>query len=197
MRFPKTLRKLVEALDSLPEVGPLTAKRIAQTLVFDAEKRENLIEALKEVGELRLCEKCRTISEDRLCHVCSDPEREMKIMVVLSPFDVFKVEDLGRYRGRYFVLYRLISVSEGVTPEDLPVEEFQRLVKEDGVEEVIFALPNDVRADITAHYLIEGLEGVRITKLPSGVPRGYGISSLDPYTLLEAIENRVPLDGDS
>ncbi len=196
MRLPDSFRRLVAALDSLPEVGPISAKRIAERLVFDTEKRENLIEALQGLDRIRLCKKCRVITEEEMCEVCRDETRERKVMVVLSPFDVFRVEDSGRYRGKYFVLYRLLSITEGVMPEDLPIEEFRRLVKEEEVEEVIFALPNDVKAYVTAHYLVEGLKGVKITRLPSGVPRGASVSSLDPYTLAEALEHRVPFEDE-
>ena len=183
-------------MDSLPEVGPVSAKRIAERLVFDREKRENLIESLRGLDRIRLCRKCRVITEDEVCEVCRDETRERKLMVVLSPFDVYRIEESGKYRGKYFVLYRLLSITEGVMPEDLPIEEFQSLVKEEGIEEIIFALPNEVKAHVTAHYLVEGLEGVKITRLPSGVPRGASVSSLDPYTLAEALEHRVPFEDE-
>ncbi len=194
MKVPPSFRRLVAALDSLPEVGPITAKRIAERLLFDREKRENLVEAIRGLDSVRLCKRCRVITEEEVCEVCRDTTRERKIMVVLSPFDVFRIEESGKYRGKYFVLYHLISITEGVMPEDLPIEEFQRRVREEGIEEVILALPNDVRADVTGRYLVEGLEGVKVTKLPSGIPRGGDISSLDPYTLAEALEHRVPFE---
>ncbi len=194
MKLPDSFRRLVAALDSLPEVGPVSAKRIAERLVFEREKRENLIEALRGLDRITLCRRCRVITDEEVCEVCRDESRERRIMVVLSPFDVYRVEESGRYHGKYFVLYRLLSVTDGVMPEDLPVEEFQKMVKEERAEEIIFALPNEVKAHVTAHYLIEGLEGIRITRLPSGVPRGASVSSLDPYTLAEALEHRVPFE---
>ncbi len=196
MRLPAAFRRLIVALDSLPEIGPITARRVAERLLFDREKRQNLIEVLKGLDTLTLCKKCRVITDEEVCEVCRDTSREAKIMVVLSPFDVYRVEESGKYRGRYFVLYNLVSVTEGIMPEDLPIKEFQRRVREENVEEVIIALPNDVKADVTARYLVEGLKGVKVTKLPSGVPRGADISSLDPYTLAEVLEHRVPFDGE-
>jgi len=196
VKLPKAFRKLIEAFDSLPEIGPLTAKRISERLLFDEEKRKNLKRALEALDEVKLCRRCRVISDEEICEICRDPTRERKLMVVLSPFDVFKIEESGRYKGKYFVLYNLVSITEGIMPQDLPIEEFKRLVEEEKVEEIIFALPNDVKAQVTARYMIEGISGPRVTKLPSGVPRGAEISSLDPYTLVEALEHRIPIDVD-
>jgi len=133
VRLPAAFRRLVNALDSLPEIGPITARCVAERLLFDRGKRQNLIEALKGLDSLTLCKKCRVITDEEVCEVCRDPSREPKVMVVLSPFDVYRVEESGRYRGKYFVLYNLVSVTEGVMPEDLPIEEFQRKVKEEEV----------------------------------------------------------------
>ncbi|NPA80749.1 MAG: recombination protein RecR [Thermotogae bacterium] len=196
MRLPRSFRRLVSVLDSLPEIGPVSAKRIGERLVFDREKREALIEALKGLDEIGLCRRCRVITDEEVCEVCRDTTRERRIMVVLSPFDVFKVEESGRYRGKYFVLYRLVDITAGVMPEDLPLKEFRRMVEEERPEEIIMALPNEVKADVTARYLLEALGDMRpkITKLPSGVPRGGDVSSLDPYTLAEALEHRIPFE---
>ncbi len=192
MKPPKPYIKLRETLNSLPEIGPITAERLVQYLIFNREKRENLINSLKEIDRIGLCMFCSMISEQDLCEVCADESRENVVLVVRSPFDVFRVEDSGRYRGRYFVIYNLISPAEGISAENIPKEKFKRFLENFKISEIIIGLPNDVRGEVTAYFLVEGITGIKISRLPSGIPRGEDISSLDPYTLYEALENRVP-----
>ncbi|MCC6012145.1 toprim domain-containing protein [Candidatus Caldipriscus sp.] len=194
MKPPKPYIKLREALNSLPEIGPITAERLVQYLIFNREKRENLINSLRELDRIGLCKFCGMICEGEICEVCADENRENVVLVVRSPFEVFRVEDSGKYKGRYFVIYHLISPSEGISAEKIPKEKFEKFLENFKISEIIIGLPNDVKGEVTAYFLVEGIKGIKISRLPSGVPRGEDISSLDPYTLYEALTNRVPFE---
>jgi len=65
MKPPKSYIKLREALNSLPEIGPITAERLVQYLIFNREKRENLINSLRELDRIGLCKFCGMICEGR------------------------------------------------------------------------------------------------------------------------------------
>lgn len=186
--------KARDVINSLPEIGPITAERLVQYLIINDDKRESLITALELLRNLKPCINCGIITDEDECDVCKDEFREPVVLVVKTPFEVHRVEDSGRYNGRYFVVYNLLSPAEGLSMDRIPKEKFLKFVEKFSIKEVIIGLPNDVRGEVTAYFLVEGLKGVKITKLASGVPRGEEISSLDPYTLYEAIENRVPFE---
>ncbi|MEO0208010.1 MAG: toprim domain-containing protein [candidate division WOR-3 bacterium] len=194
MKPPKAYVKAREILNSLPEIGPITAERLVQFLIFNEDKRKSLIDVLKGLESIGLCKYCGMICEGDVCGVCSDEGRENMVILVRSPFEVFRIEDSGRYMGRYFVVYKLISPTEGISADKIPRERFIKFLETFNISEVIVGLPNDVKGEVTAYFLLEGVKGVKITRLPSGVPRGEDISTLDPYTLYEAITNRVPFE---
>ncbi len=194
MKPPKAYAKAREILNSLPEIGPITAERLVQFLIFNEDKRKSLIDALKGLENIGLCKHCGMICEGDVCDVCSDESRENVVILVKSPFEVFRIEDSGRYKGRYFVVYNLISPTEGISADKIPKDRFIKFLENFNISEVIVGLPNDVKGEVTAYFLLEGVKGIKVSRLPSGVPRGEDISSLDPYTLYEAITNRVPFE---
>ncbi len=196
MKFkpPREYIKARDVINSLPEIGPITAERLVQYLIMNDDKRETLIAALKLLRDLKPCINCGLITDEDECDVCKDELRDPVVLVVKTPFEVHRVEDSGRYNGRYFVVYNLLSPAEGLSMDRIPKEKFLRFIRKFSINEIIIGLPNDVKGEVTAYFLVEGLKDVKITKLASGVPRGEELSSLDSYTLYEAIENRVPFD---
>ena len=195
MWFPKPLRRLVEALSSLPGIGERSAERLSFYLLERREVLDSLLEALRDAQGLVVCSRCGVISDQDPCPICSDPSRENKIVVVERPADVFLVEELGFYRGRYHVLGGLISPIEGVGPEDLRIAELLRRVEEERPEEVIFALSPTVEGDATAYYIAERLRGkTRLSAIARGLPTGADFALADPVTLKEAFEARRSLE---
>ncbi len=195
MWYPKPLRRLTESLSALPGIGERTAERLAFFLLEHREHLNILLEALSEAQTLKRCSRCGVITDQDPCPICSDPEREPKIVVVERPADVFLFEELGFYRGRYHVLGGLISPVEGVGPEDLRIAELLRRVEEEKPEEVIFALSPTVYGDATTYYIAERLRGkVRLSAIARGLPTGADFSLADPVTLREAFEGRKGLE---
>ena len=87
----------------------------------------------------------------------------------------------------------LLSALDGIGPEALRIGELVARAREDGVQEVILALPATVDGQTTAHYLAERLgEGVAVTMLARGVPVGGELDWLDDGTIAQALRARRP-----
>src|SRR5579859_4911535 len=140
MKHSPALAGLIEALRALPGVGPKSAQRMAFHLLQHGRQGAKALSvaldaALERVGR---CCRCRMLTEGELCSICSNPQRDVsQICVVESPADVVAIEQSGGYRGRYFVLMGRLSPLDGVGPEELGVREFEALLREDAVREVI------------------------------------------------------------
>ena len=95
-------------------------------------------------------------------------------------------------RGRYFVLGRLLSPLDGVGPDELPLADLSRRVREESITEVILATPPSVDGEATALLLARelGAQGVRISRIASGVPHGGDLEFADQVTLGRAIDGR-------
>src|SRR5689334_5359027 len=107
MRHSPRLQELIDALRTLPGVGPKTAQRMAFHLLQEGRAGAGvlagaLVSALENV---RRCKRCRMLTEGELCTVCASGQRDESLLcVVESPADVVAVEQSGSFRGRYFVL---------------------------------------------------------------------------------------------
>jgi recombination protein RecR len=90
------------------------------------------------------------------------------------------------------VLGGILSAIQGVTPADLNIASLKSRIENEGVAEVILALPVTTEAKITAHYIANLIRetGVRITELAHGVPLGGELNYLDEGTIEEALKGR-------
>lgn len=197
--LPERLRHVMELLGKLPGVGEKTAQRYA--LYLAAERHglaAELGHALTAMQELvRPCERCGNladvIDERALCSVCRDRRREGHLLCIVHRVqDLLAIERSGAMRGRYFVLGRLLSPLDGVGPDELPLAELARRVREDSVTEVILATPPSVDGEATALLLARELAalGVRVSRIASGVPHGGDLEFADQVTLGRAIDGR-------
>lgn len=132
-----------------------------------------------------------------LCRICRDPHRDATVLCVVARVqDVIAFERSGAMRGRYFVLQKLLSPLDGVGPEDLPLDELAKRLREDGVREVVVATPPTVDGEATALLLgreLRGL-GVKVSRIASGVPHGGDLEFADQITLGRALEGRRPIE---
>ena len=104
------------------------------------------------------------------------------------------MERAAAYSGRYHVLGGLLSALDGIGPEALRIGELVARAREEGVQEVILALPATVDGQTTAHYVAErlGNAGVSVTSLARGVPVGGELDWLDDGTIAQAVRARRP-----
>ena len=195
MLYPPTLNRLIEALRCLPGVGPKSAQRMAFHLL--ERDRDGAREIAASVGQaiekLGHCQRCRMFAEGELCPVCTSASRDRSLLcVVESPADVVAIEQSGSFRGCYFVLMGHLSPLDGVGPNEIGIESFEKLLGEGGVREVILATNPTVEGEATAHFLAEVVtrRGIRASRIAHGVPVGGELEYVDGGTLAHALAGR-------
>lgn len=197
-QFSPLLDRAVRALGGLPGVGSKSALRLALFLLReDKSFTHALADDLRDfVDEIHYCSECHNISDEERCSICSDPQRDARLVcVVESVREVLAIEQTGRYRGRYHVLGGLISPIDGIGPDDLFLADLPERVRSEGVEEVLLALSTTMEGDTTNFYiyrLLKDLPDLRISTLSRGVSVGDELEYADQLTLGRSIENRIP-----
>jgi len=196
--YPRPLARLIEELEKLPGIGPKSAQRLAlHILQARAEDAAGLAEAIREVKEkIHACRLCFNFTDDELCPICADPERDERILCVVSDArDLLAMERAGGFRGRYHVLQGLISPMEGVGPESLRIEELLARVRGGRVEEVVLATNPTVEGDATAMYIANLLRplGVKTTRIALGLPVGGDLDYADEVTIARALQGRTEM----
>ncbi len=196
MKFPKSFLRLIENFKKLPGVGEKTAEKIAFTIVRNQKLLQELIDSLNSIKELRLCIKCHTISEKEICDICLDIQREKIIMVVESPYDMFHIERLGIYNGKYHIIGGLLSPLEGIDENDLFINDLRSRILDEDIKEVIIGLSPIIEGDATSYLIYEKIKdlNVNITQIARGIPTGYEIIYADSITLQKAILSRQPFN---
>jgi recombination protein RecR len=195
MKYTPALARLIDSLRCLPGVGPKSAQRMAFHLLERDRDGGNtlshsLAEALAAIGH---CRRCRMLTESELCSICSSAQRDTaQLCVVESPADVVAIEQSGGFRGRYFVLMGHLSPLDGIGPAELGLDEFERLLAEGEVREVILATNPTVEGEATAVYLSKLLKplGIKVTRIAMGVPVGSDLEFADEVTMWKAMEGR-------
>jgi len=189
------IERLIQLLAKLPGLGPRSARRAALVLL---KKRDTLLEpltaALREAADAILtCEVCGNLDTASPCAICNDPRRDPHLLCVVEDVaDLWALERAGVFRGRYHVLGGALSALDGVTPERLNVTGLLVRVKQD-VDEVILAMNATVEGQTTAHYLMDLLGDMKVTRLAHGVPVGGELDYLDEGTLSAAFKARRSL----
>lgn len=189
------LEQLILALRCLPGVGPKSAQRMAFYLLQrEREKGKLLADILKNaMHEIGHCEQCRTFSETALCNLCASPHRDSSLLcIVESPTDMIAVEQMGHFRGRYFVLLGHLSPLDGIGPDDIGINQLTLLLSSHAIKEIILATNPTVEGEATAHYLSELIKqyNIRVTRIAHGVPLGGELEYIDSGTLAKAFAGR-------
>ncbi len=195
MKHSPRLTQLIDALRTLPGVGPKTAQRMAFHLLQEGRPGARaLVTALDTaLQSVARCKRCRMLTEDEVCSICAAPQRDATLLcAVESPADVVAIEQSGSYRGRYFVLMGHLSPLDGIGPEQLGVRELEALLNEGNVRELILATNPTVEGEATAHFLGElaTKRGIRATRIAHGVPIGGELEYVDGGTLAHAFAGR-------
>lgn len=198
--LPSALTSVIDALSSLPGVGPRTAERYAYYLLkSDPAKAQALAACLSKLhDQITFCPKTFALIEkgQKVSPLYSDPGRNRAVVaVVAEPFDILALEKTGQFNGTYHVLGGLISPIDGIGPENLRVRELVRRVDSDKVKEIILATNASVEGESTVLYIQEALgkRKVKITRLARGLPIGLDLEYADQITLARALEGRQAL----
>ncbi|HEY9574029.1 MAG TPA: recombination mediator RecR [Lachnospiraceae bacterium] len=195
--YSSHISKLIEQLSRLPGVGTKTAQRLAfHILNMSKEQVEQLSDSIINAKEkVQYCKQCYTLTDRDLCPICSDSQRDAKvIMVVENTRDLAAYEKTGKFEGVYHVLHGAISPMLGIGPDDIKLKELMQRLQND-VKEVIIATNSTLEGETTAMYLSKLIKptGVKVTRIASGVPVGGDLEYIDEVTLLRALEGRTEL----
>mgnify|MGYP000998882897 CR=1 FL=1 len=195
--FPsKTLQMAVEAISSLPGVGPRSALRLALHLLRQPKEQiHHFSEAIAALADdIHYCGVCSMVSDSDKCSICADTSRDNSIICVVESIrDVMSIEATGQYRGVYHVLGGIISPIDGIGPSDLTIARLVERVKEaKGSVEVILALSGDVEGETTSFYIYRQIEalGPKVSTLARGLGFGDDLEYADTITLGRSILNR-------
>lgn len=198
--LPPALTNVIEALGSLPGVGPRTAERYAYYLARqDSTKSKLLAESLQGLHQgIGYCKRTFALvpADQEFSDLYTDPRRDKTIVaVVAEPFDIVALEKTNQFQGTYHVLGGLVSPIDGVGPEQLHINELVSRIDEDNVREIILATNASVEGESTALYLQQqiGNRPVTITRLARGLPIGVDLEYADQITLGRALEGRQAL----
>ena len=193
--YPECLKKVIECLKDLPGIGEKTAERLAFSLVNFSKERltvfSNSIIDLRD--KISNCSICGNITDNDICSICSDSNRNGKIIFVVEKAkDISLFEKINVYNGKYHVLGGLISPLEGIGPEDININSLLDRIKKNDIEEIILALKPSIEGETTMQYIKKILEysNVKITKIATGIPIGTDIEYIDAMTLEFALEGR-------
>ncbi len=189
---------LIQVLSKLPGLGPRSARRAVLHLL---KKKETLLrplaDALVRAGDaVHECSVCGNLDTAQPCRFCTDPRRDDAVICVVEDVaDLWALERVIDYKGRFHVLGGVLSALDGIGPEDLRISSLVTRVRQGTVGEVILATGATVDGQTTAHYVADRLAdtGVSITRLAHGVPVGGELDYLDEGTLNTALKARRPV----
>ena len=193
------LNDLINALTILPGVGKKSAQRMALYLLDKNKDGAGILaKTMQEaVEEINRCERCRMLTSNSLCKICADTSRdEDSICVVESPSDVLAIESTGGFRGKYFVLLGRLSPIEGVSPEDLGINDFLNLIAKEQSKEVILATSSTVEGDATAMFIKDHINNIKVSRISYGIPIGGELEYVDGNTIARAIQGRTEINDD-
>lgn len=192
--------ELASALARFPGIGPRQGKRfVFYLLSAPEEERKKLAELVSALGkEVRQCPECLRFfngTKASTCNYCLDKTRDnTQLMLVEKDQDLVAVERAGTYRGRYFVLGGVLTLSgKGAIRERALIKAVDARLKA-GLEEIVLALSATSEGEHTADHVRELLAPYRsqlkISTLGRGLATGSELEYSDAETLRAALSNR-------
>lgn len=193
--YGPAVNNLIEQFATLPGIGKKSAERLAHhVLRCSDEEALELAESIRRVkSEVHPCPECFNLTEGEVCRICSDSRRDPQVLcIVEQPRDMMALETSGAFQGRYHILQGRISPLEGMSPEDLTIDQLVSRVKRDGVREIVMATNPTLEGDGTALYISNVLEGtgVKITRLARGIASGSVLEFANKEMLADALRGR-------
>lgn len=193
----KAFSNLISTLEKLPTIGKKSAQKMAYSLCVENKLLGlNIAHAIENAAlVVKKCQKCFSLSESEICEICLDDTRQNgELCIVANSRDVFIIEEIGWFQGRYFVLD---------SQQDLEHIDFCLLnqrIQAESIQEVIFALSPSLANEAIMLYIEDRIKApapphqpLRFSKIAQGVPTGIGLDSIDQLSLLAAINSRVKL----
>ena len=194
----ESLLELQRSLQILPGIGEKTAQRLAYFIVNQPKERGlRIATTIKEALETcKPCSECFLLSDMNPCTICSDIQRNAELLcIVESSRDVFAIENTKEFNGYYFVLGNLLSPINGIGPNEIRLKELNVILSKNSFSEIILALSPSTEGETTMQFLADHFckEGIKITRLSTGIPYGSDMEYTASTTLLNAFKRRFPV----
>lgn len=190
------IENLIEKFEQLPGIGRKSAERIAFHILehMSEDMAKSMANTIIEAKEkICLCKTCQNLTDTDPCKICSSPKRDTSLIcVVESPEDVSAIENTNEYNGLYHVLHGALSPMDGISPDDIKINELLLRLTDGNVKEVIMATNPTVSGTATAVYISKLLApfDVKVTRIAHGIPIGSDLEYADKVTLIKALEGR-------
>ncbi len=191
-----SLQRVIEELKRLPGIGTKTAQRLAFFIMkMPTEQALGLSRAIEELKEkIRFCSVCGNLSESECCDICSNPNRNPRLIcVVQEAMDVMAIEKTGQFRGRYHVLHGALSPIDAIGPDELNIKTLMQRIQQEPIEEIILATNPTIEGEATAMYLaqlVPSRSSCTVSRIAHGIPVGGHLEYADEVTLAKAMEGR-------
>jgi recombination protein RecR len=189
---------LARAFERFPGIGPRQARRFVYHLLsLPQGERTKIAELVTDLAkDIRQCPECMRYANGSgpVCSYCSDTLRDDSLlMLVEKDQDLLAIERTGSYRGRYFVLGGVLTLSgKGAIRERDLMRRIDK--KKDKIKEIVLALSATSEGENTADHLREALRTYggtyKVTKLGRGLATGSELEYSDSETLSGALQNR-------
>ncbi len=189
------LEKLIQQFNRFPGIGRKTAQRLAWHLISGQKQDAHVFaDVIREaVDNFKACHLCLMLSESDPCPICSGADRDdSQLCIVESTSEIYLLENMQEYRGKYFVLGHLLSPLEGFGTEDLHLDELVSLIEARRPTEIILALKPSAEGEATIHYISELMRSreLALTRLSTGIPFGGELEYTSTLTLANAWKRR-------
>ena len=193
------LENAVNEFAKLPGIGKKSALRLVLHLL---KKEQNEVDQFSEAlskmrSEIKFCSRCFNVSDTVICNICINPMRQQQLLCVVENIrDVIAIESTQQFNGLYHVLGGIISPLDGIGPEQLTIDALVERIKNEEIEEVIFALNPNIQGDTTIYYIGRKLKEVKvkITTIARGIAFGGELEYADEMTLAKSIANRIAVE---
>lgn len=192
--------ELAHALARLPGIGPRQAKRFVFYLLASPNaERAKLAELITNLGkDVRQCPECLRFYNGALgsvCNYCADSRRsDAELMLVEKDQDLAAIERAGTYKGRYFVLGGVLTLTgKGAIREKDLLKAVEKRLK-NGLKEIVLACSATSEGEHTADHvrtlLMPYRDTLKISMLGRGLATGSELEYSDAETLRAALINR-------
>ncbi len=193
------VEELARAFERFPGIGPRQARRFVYFLLGTSQSdRAKIASLLTDLSkDVKQCPECMRYANGgaAVCSYCADTSRDDSVlMLVEKDQDLLALERAGTYKGRYFVLGGVLTLSgKGVIREKELMKAVERRSK-NGLTEIVLALSATSEGENTADHLRESLrqyrDTIKLTKLGRGLATGSELEYSDAETLSGALQNR-------
>ncbi|PIR83369.1 recombination protein RecR [Candidatus Kaiserbacteria bacterium CG10_big_fil_rev_8_21_14_0_10_56_12] len=202
--------ELATALARLPGIGPRQAKRfVFHLLSVPSAERSRLAALIADLGaRVHQCPDCRRFynpasprlrraggTDSEVCNYCSDSRRDDGLLLLVEKDqDLAAIERAGTYKGRYFVLGGVLTLTGkgGIREKEL-IAILEKRIR-NGLKEVVLALSATSEGEHTTDHIRLMLapyrDLIKTSLLGRGLATGSELEYSDAETLRAALSNR-------